>query len=137
MSTDSLVDRQERLRIIAWCIEHELTMSEEDHQFIVKALYDIADGENPITSLNVKAKQGERRTKRQQNIAHDYFKIQHHIGGFISTAISPAKDGGLDLSVDDAIELLSRELPYTKETIRSIWNKNKELRSRDFKLSKD
>lgn len=137
MAKDSLVDRQERLRIIAWCIENELTMSLDDHQFIVKALYDIADGENPTSALNVKAKQGERRTKNQQTIAHDYFKIKRHVGGFISSAMAPISDDGLGYTLDEALEELSRNLPYTKETLRSIWNKNKTLRTRDFKLSKD
>ena len=90
---------QARLKKIAGQISEDKQLSPEDKEFLAKALIEISNGEDAETSLAVKAKKGERKSKHAKET--EFFKVL--LFGWIATAIAPESEGGLGLSLKDAV----------------------------------
>ena len=140
-----LAERQSRLRKIAEGIDCN-ELGDDDREFIVDALLRVADGEDASIALDVKAKRGDRRTLTAQKKIKDASIRDGFVCSWIAAATAAATasdpyDAGLGLALDEAAGLIGENglnaFGLTEETIKSKWNKNPSLRSRDFKMSKD
>ena len=126
---------QARIRAIAGLIAEGSPLSEDDKAFLVAALIDISNGEEAEVALNVKAKPGERKSKNQRlRDFNDPFMY-----GFIATAIAPEHDGGLGMTVKDAVTIVKKEFPNlpTEESIKRMWNTIKDSNPREFYVKSD
>ena len=134
----SVKEGQEHLRKIANALKNSQPLLPEDRQFITEALLKIADGEDAQEALNIKAKRGERTKKESQNAMRISECRKRLALGWIATAIAPKVEGGLGLTLEEAIGRIGendlRSFKLTEETLKTYWNKNSDLRERDFKL---
>ncbi len=130
----SVIDGQKRLRKIGNLVASRSALSTEDRTFLSAALRDIADGEDAAEALDVKAKRGERKSKKSR----ERKKTMQFALGWIAAARLPEEEGGLGLTLEDACAKLGenglKAFGLTEETIRSYWNKNTENRSVEFKI---
>ncbi len=130
----SVIDGQKRLRKIGNLVASGSALSKEDRTFLSAALRDIADGEDAAEALDVKAKRGERKSKKSR----ERKKTMQFALGWIAAARLPEEEGGLGLTLEDACAKLGenglKAFGLTEETIRSYWNKNPENRSVEFKI---
>ena len=120
---------------IASQISQDKQLSPEDKEFLVKALIEISDGEDAETALAVKFKKGERKS-RQTRVA----KINKAlVMGFLATAKAPESEGGLGLTLRDAVSMVKAEwgrLP-SEQTLRRYWNNVKNTQEKDFEIKTD
>ena len=126
---------QARLRRIATHISSDAPLSDEDQAFLVTALQTIANGEDAETALGVKAKKGERKSHYARNTEFS----KQLIFGWIATAIAPETDGGLGLSLKDAVSKVVKDwsgLPSQESLLRQ-WNDVREDQGRTFKIKTD
>ncbi len=126
---------QARLRKIATHISSDAPLSDEDQAFLVTALQTIANGEDAETALGVKAKKGERKSHYARNTEFS----KQLIFGWIATAIAPETDGGLGLSLKDAVSKVVKDwsgLPSQESLLRQ-WNDVREDQGRTFKIKTD
>jgi len=126
---------QARLEKIAGQISKDKQLSPEDKEFLVKALSEISNGEDAETSLAVKAKKGERKSK---HVRDKKFNLELAYG-CIATAIAPEDEGGLGLTLRDIVAILTAEwgqLP-SEETLLRYWNNVKNNQERDFEIKTD
>jgi len=126
---------QARLKKIAGQISEDKQLSPEDKEFLVKALIEISNGEDAETSLAVKAKKGERKSKHAKD---SKFNLELAYG-WIATAIAPEDEGGLGLTLRDAVERLTAEWSQfvSEETLLRYWNNVKNNQERDFEIKTD
>ena len=126
---------QARLRKIATHISSDAPLSDEDLTFLVTALQTIANGEDAETALGVKAKKGERKSR---HIMNTEFNKQLFFG-WIATAIAPESEGGLGLSLKDAVSKASKDWPSlpSEESLLRQWNDVRKNQGRTFKVKTD
>ena len=126
---------QARLRKIATHISSDAPLSDEDLTFLVTALQTIANGEDAETALGVKAKKGERKSR---HIMNTEFNKQLFFG-WIATAIAPESEGGLGLSLKDAVSKASKDWPSlpSEESLLRQWNGVRKDQGRTFKVKTD
>ena len=126
---------QARLRKIATQISSDAPLSDEDQAFLVTALQTIANGEDAETALGVKAKKGERKSR---HIMNTEFNKQLFFG-WIATAIAPESEGGLGLSLKDAVSKASKDWPSlpSEESLLRQWNDVRKNQGRTFKVKTD
>ncbi len=107
-----------RLRRIAMDLEDSATLSESDRFFLINAFLDINRGIDANEALGVKAKRGQRKT---------FDSRAQLVMTWIAAVIKPISEGGLGMSVDDAIEEAARtrkneaSFGLSLETIRYYW----------------
>ena len=131
----SVIKGQERLKKIANTLSADTSLDKSDKEFLVTALYEIADGQNAEDALNIKAKRGERRSKFHKSRKYnDTFMY-----GLIATAILPESDGGLGMTLKDAVTMVKKEFPNLPDeaSIRRMWNNIKDSNPRDFYTKPD
>jgi len=127
--------RQARLQKIAQQIDAETLLSPEDRDFLVRALVDISNGVDAETALKVKAKRGERKGSH----ARDMKIVMQYVHGFIAVAIAPQQEGGMGLTLKDAVELVHKNWPGlpSKATIIRYWNNVRKSQSQEFTIKTD
>ena len=126
---------QTRLKKIASQISQNKQLSPEDKEFLVKALIEISNGEDAETALGVKFKKGERKS-HQTRVAKINRTLVH---GWLATAIASESEGGLGLTLQDAVAMVKAEwskLP-SEQTLRRYWNDVKNTQERDFEIKTD
>ena len=136
-----LQQAQYNLRFIANELESGRNLSECLHKFLVDCLWRIGKGEDANAVFQVKPARGERRSNRNKI---QPFKVSMALA-WIATAIAPSEDGGLGLTLDDAIAQIAsvsdettgstKTAPwgrYTEETLRYHWTHNPEMQRQEF-----
>tara|TARA_B100000780_G_C21107833_1_gene447479 strand:+ start:1385 stop:1783 length:399 start_codon:yes stop_codon:yes gene_type:complete len=126
---------QAKLRKLAKHLHQGGELSVDDRDFLVSSLLSISDGEDAETALGVKARRGERKSKQ----AKDTKRVLEFVYGWLASAIAPEKEGGLGLTLKDAVPKLKaewRQLPSEKTLLR-YWNDRKDTQERDFKIKTD
>ena len=131
----SVIKGQERLKKIANTLSADTSLDKSDKEFLVTALYEIADGQNAEDALNIKAKRGERRSKFHKSRKYN----DPFMYGLIATAILPESDGGLGMTLKDAVTMVKKEFPNLPDesSIRRMWNNIKDSNPRDFYTKPD
>lgn len=126
---------QARLRKIATQISSDAPLSDEDQAFLVTALQTIANGEDAETALGVKAKKGERKSHYARNT--DFNKQLFF--GWIKVAIAAESDGGLGLSLKDAVQKARLDWPSlpSEETLIRQWNDVRKEQQEKFIIKTD
>ena len=87
------------------------------------------------TSLGVKFKKGERKSK---HVRDTKFNLELAYG-WLATAKAPENEGGLGMTLRDAVAKLTAEwdqLP-SEETLLRYWNNVKNQQERDFEIKPD
>jgi hypothetical protein len=125
----TITDSQNRLRRIAKALESGTTLSPIDRNFLSVALSAVADGADANKALGIKAKRGERKSKKSRGRR----VTKKHAMAWIAAARLPEEEGGLGLTLEQACALVSNEglnghFYLTEDTLRSYWNKQPELR---------
>ena len=131
----SVREGQKRLKNIAKSLSNGQKLSDLDNQFLINALKNISDGLDAETELGVKALKGERKS-RQTRVA----KINSELlNGWIAVAITPETEGGLGLSLKDAVSKVKAEWPNlpVEESIRRKWNNVRQIQEIEFKIKTD
>ena len=131
----SVREGQTRIRNIAKTLSDDEKLSDLDKEFLINALQNIADGNDAEKELDVKAKKGERKSRRTR-----VAKINSTlINGWLATAIAPVNEGGLGLTLKDAVSLIKVEWPNlpSEQSIRRKWNNVRKTQGRDFKIKTD
>lgn len=126
---------QARLRKIATQIFSDAPLSNEDQAFLVTALQTIADGGDADTALGVKAKKGERKSHYARNT--DFNKQLFF--GWVKVAIAAEIDGGLGLSLKDAVQKARIGWPSlpSEETLIRQWNDVRKEQQEKFIIKTD
>ena len=116
----SLRKGQTRLKLIAERLSQDAPLSEEHQTFLVKAFLEIANGADADVALGVKAKRGERKSHHSRQTVFN----KQLFFGWVATAIAPESEGGLGLSLKDAIATAYDGWPAlpSEETLRRQWN---------------
>ena len=131
----SVREGQKRLRNIAKTLSKDQKLSDLDNQFLINALKRISDGHDGEIELGVKALKGERKS-RQTRVA----KINSELlNGWIAVAITPETEGGLGLTLKDAVSKVKAEWPSlpVEESIRRKWNDVRKIQEIEFKIKTD
>lgn len=131
----SVREGQKRLKNIAKSLSNGQKLSDLDNQFLITALKNISDGLDAETELGVKALKGERKS-RQTRVA----KINSELlNGWIAVAITPETEGGLGLTLKDAVSKVKAEWPNlpVEESIRRKWNDVRKIQEIEFKIKTD
>ena len=131
----SVREGQKRLKNIAKSLSNGQKLSDLDNQFLINALKNISDGLDAETELGVKALKGERKS-RQTRVA----KINGELlNGWIAVAITPETEGGLGLTLKDAVSKVKAEWPNlpAEESIRRKWNDVRKIQEIEFKIKTD
>ena len=121
---------QTRLKRIAEHLSQDAPLSEEDRTFLINGLLEIANGAEADVVLEVKAKRGERKSHHSRQTAFN----KQLFFGWVATAIAPETEGGLGLSLKDAIATAYEgwhALP-SEETLRRQWNDIRQEQQRTF-----
>jgi hypothetical protein len=135
----SVANAQKRLLSIAKSLADNKALPDIDRVFISEALIKIAQGDDAKAALNVKPKRGERVGKAHQ----DKLKRKIIAMSWIAAATSPLDEGGLGLSIEEAIGRIGDDCEYpadekafglTAHTLSTYWSKNPELREAVFKI---
>jgi hypothetical protein len=122
---------QYRLRNIAVDLLDGAALSSDDRNFLVGAFWGIGKGDDANVMLGVKAKRGERKTP-EQLAKRD--KIRFALS-WIAAAIRPAENGGLGMSLDEAIASVAKKkrgkfiLGLSGDTLRTYWKSHPEWHS--------
>ena len=126
---------QARLRKIATQISSDTPLSDEDQIFLMTALRTIADGGDADTALDVKAKKGERKSQYARNTAFN----KQLFFGWIKVAIAAESDGGLGLSLKDAVQKARLGWPSlpSEETLIRQWNDVRKEQQEEFIIKTD
>lgn len=122
----SVIKGQRRLRKIAQNLEEDSPLSNVDKQFLINALKQISFGENAEFALQVRAKRGERNSRR--NTLRKF--NDQLIFSWIYTATMTEKDGGLGMTIKEAASVIKENFPNlpTEETlVRQYNNAKKDL----------
>ena len=110
-------------------------LSQEDREFLSLALINIADGGDAEIALNVKAKRGERKSAavRDNKITRQF------VNGWIATAIAAESEGGLGMTLKDAVKLLKSDLGGlpSEAALRRYFDDVKDTQKRDFYIETD
>lgn len=134
----SIRDGQKRLREISNILKNNQSLPEEDKQFLIIALTQIADGMDANQALNVKARRGERKSKIAQDKKYTSEILKRCALSWIATAKTSEEDGGLGLTLEDAIGRIGENgfhaFGFTEETLKTYWNKHSDLQERGFNL---
>ena len=134
----SIIDKQNKLRRISEDLRSG-NLSEKDKTFLCDALNRIASGEDAKKALDVKPKRGERSSKSSHK-AQKNSNIKLILAlSWIATAKSPKDDGGLGLTLEEAIGLIGESgaqggFGLTEETLKTYWTKNPDKQKLEFKL---
>ena len=131
----SVREGQKRLRNIAKTLSNDQKLSDLDNQFLINALKRISDGHDAEIELGVQALKGERKS-RQTRLA----KINGELlNGWIAVAITPETEGGLGLTLKDAVSKVKAEWPNlpVEESIRRKWNDVRKIQEIEFKIKTD
>lgn len=126
---------QARLKSIAKVISSGGQLSEEDGAFLVTAFRTIADGGDADTALGVKAKKGERKSHYARNTEFN----KQLFFGWIKVAIAAESDGGLGLSLKDAVQKARLGWPSlpSEETLIRQWNDVRKEQQEEFIIKTD
>jgi len=129
----TITDSQNRLRKISKTLKSKTTLSPIDRDFLSDALSAVADGNDANKALGVKAKRGERKSKKSRSRQ----VTKKHAMAWIAAARLTEEEGGLGLTLEEACALvsdkgLSGHFYLSEETLRSYWNKQPELRQVEF-----
>ena len=139
----SLIEKRKRLIAIAESINAGIALSDVDATFLSAALIEIAQGEDPKSALDIKAKRGERTSITYKNKIEQGELMKSLALGWLATAIAPEEDGGLGLSNEVAFGIIGELSPvfkdtkafgFTEETLKTYWAKNHDKHERTFKL---
>lgn len=116
-------------------IENGDKLPRKDRGFLSSALLEISNGGDADTALGVKANRGERTGAHTRDT-----KIRRqHMYGWLATAIAPEREGGLGMTLKDAVETFKSTvegLP-SEESLRRYWNEVKDTQEREYKLETD
>ena len=126
---------QTRLKKIASQISQDKQLSTEDKEFLVKALIEISDGGDAETALAVKFKKGERKSRQTRVVKINKTLVM----GLLATAKAPKSEGGLGLTLQDAVAMVKAEwgkLP-SEQTLRRYWNDVKNTQEKNFEIKTD
>jgi hypothetical protein len=123
---------QYRLRRIAKALESGETLPSGELKFLVKGLKCIGNGEDASAALEVKAKRGERKTRKQAEM-HDRIFLAL---SWIAAAVRSKEEGGLGMKLDDAIATAGKRrgagFGLTEDTLKTYWHNNPDLHSPSF-----
>ncbi len=125
---------QYRLRVIAMFLEDNIPLPQSESQFLITSLRLIGEGHDANDVLKVKLKPGERK---YMNELHPLERRQLAMS-WIVAAMRPESEGGLGLSLEDALEQAavhhSKEanFGFTAETLLHYWNNFPEQRTASF-----
>lgn len=126
---------QARLKKLAAQINGGVALSKSDRDFLTTALQNIASGMDAEHALGVKAQKGERKGK----YALDSKVRRYLVNGWMATALAPKQEGGLGLTIKDAVSLIKpkmSDLP-SEGSLRRYWNDVKETQGRIFSIKTD
>lgn len=138
-----VIERRKRLIEIATSIKAGATLSDGNVAFLSDALIKIAEGEDPKSALDIKAKRGERISQHYQDKVKQGELMKSFALGWLATAIAPEEDGGLGLSNEVAFGMIGELSPvfkdtkafgFTEETLKTYWAQNPDKHKRTFKL---
>jgi hypothetical protein len=122
-----------RLRVIAKKIENKIALNDDECTYIVKALWEIGNGEDPYQSLGIKSIKGQKRTNK--NITKQ-MRIDYVLS-WIAAAMKPKPEGlGYDLetAIEEAATFEYNGLPkLSEQTIKHYWDNNPQKHRSDFK----
>ena len=123
MADDSLIKQHKRIAKIGKLLAESKPLSGADSEFLGGALLTIGDGGDPAEALGINVKRGGTPLKKQREL---YNRDQLALS-WIAAAIASEEEGGLGLTLDDAIELLDKSnavevFGITADTIRKYWN---------------
>ena len=116
----SIRDRQARLRNLAEQIAIGAPIDEEEKEFLSTALLAIANGEDAEIALDVKAKRGERKSKAMSDS-----ELHRRLAlAWIATAKLPENQGGLGLTVKDAVAFIKSRVSHlaSEDSLKRYWN---------------
>ena len=123
-----------RLRAIAMLLEDGVTLPELDRQFLISALRSIGSGNDAEQSLSIKRKRGEKTYINGLDPA----ERRQWALSWIATAIKNVSEGGLGLSIGEAIEQAAEDTPgeinfgFSEETLRHYWDNYPKQRTASF-----
>lgn len=131
-----ILERHHRLWKIGESLLNDEAISEEDRQFLGNALINIGYGADARDQLQTKPKRGERSfaTSWERELRNRYAL------GWIAAAKASVEDGGLGLTLDEAIKLLEKSAngrnPFSidPDTVRKYWNNRPDRRNVEFTL---
>lgn len=126
---------QARLKKLALQITGGVALSKSDRDFLTTALQNIASGMDAEHALGVKAQKGERKGKH----ALDSKVRRDFVNGWLATAIAPKHEGGLGLTLKNAVSLIKAEMSDlpSEVTLQRYWNDVKGTQGRIFKSKTD
>jgi hypothetical protein len=126
---------QARLKKLAVQINGGAALNEVDRDFLATALQEIASGVDAESALGVKAQKGERKGQH----ALDSKVRRDVVNGWLAIAIAHEKEGGLGLTLKDAVSLIKAkmsDLP-SEDTLRRYWNEVRKTQGEIFKIKTD
>lgn len=131
-------EKLERIEGLADDIESG-RLQTQDQQFLVGALRKIAQGEDPLNALDIRAGRGERRSKISRDSQKKTRITRQLIMGWIAAAKASEEQGGLGLTLEQTIELFEQtglsNMGLCSDTVRTYWNNSPSLRQLEFTLS--
>lgn len=116
----SVRDGQARLKRLSDYIDSITLPDEAEKDFIVRALRQIAAGENSEIVLQVKAKRGERKSQAMADA-----ELRRKLAlAWMAVAIAPVNEGGLGLSVQKAAAKIKMELSHlpSEDSLKRTWS---------------
>ena len=125
---------QKRLKKIAVTLDSSRELDPSDKAFLVNALLQISYGDDAETTLEVKAKKGERKSRHSWTTKQNKTMAM----GWMEVAISQKEDGGLGLTIKNAAEKLNKgwgKRFFSVETLIRYWNDHKDNPGPEFKIS--
>ena len=126
---------QARLKSLAAQITEGTALKEPDRNFLTAALYKISSGEDAEAALGVKAQKGERKGQHAQDS-----KVRRDVvNGWLAIAIAHEKEGGLGLTLKDAVSLMKAEMSDlpSEGALRRYWNDVRGTQGEIFKIKTD
>lgn len=126
---------QARLKKIASLISADKPLDVHDKEFLVSALIEITKGQDAEVALEVKAKKGERKGEHARKAKFN----QELVFGWLATAIAPEEEGGLGLTLKDAVAKVKAEWDHlpSEESLRRYWNNVRKTKGREFDIRTD
>lgn len=126
---------QARLKKLALQITGDVPLSKSDRDFLTTALQNIASGMDAEHALGVKAQKGERKGKH----ALDSKVRRDFVNGWLATAIAPEHEGGLGLTLKNAVSLIKAEMSDlpSEVTLRRYWNDSRKTQGKIFSIKTD
>ena len=126
---------QARLKKLAAQINGGVALSKSDRDFLTTALQNIASGMDAEHALGVKAQKGERKGKH----ALDSKVRRDLVNGWLATAIAPKQEGGLGLTLKNAVSLIKAQMSDlpSEGSLRRYWNDSRKTQGRIFSIKTD